>query len=321
MSDVRTAVLGATGHVGRVLTAGLARADGFRVTALARSTQRLSAFLESEVLDGDVAAWGISSFAEGSFDAVVDCTGIGSTTRFGPHARELIRVQHHFDGMTLDYLEAHPACRLVCISSGAAYLTGFDEPAGPSHPPCFRPDEVSIQDAYGAVKAMSEARHRIAGHLPVVDLRLFGLFSSHLDLSGRYLLSQAMTALLADETLVTDEADVMRDYSHPADLTALVMAVIDAAPVNRALDVYTAAPASKWEMLDALAETYGLRCEVRSDPSAVSATGRKPFYYSTDRAAAGYGFEPRYTTLECVLEVTGTILGSRPHNVEGVLHV
>jgi nucleoside-diphosphate-sugar epimerase len=320
MSITRVAVLGATGHVGKVLTAGLASTAGIRVTALARSMERLTAFLEAEGIRGEVDAADISLLEGGAFDAVIDCTGIGAPDRFGPNASELIAVQEHFDRVTLEYLEAHPGCRLVCMSSGAAYLSGFHSPAGPDHLARLRPDQVGAKDAYGVVKAASEARHRLAPELPIVDLRLFGLFSPYLDLSGHYLLSQAMTALLSGEVLVTDEADVVRDYAHPADLTALVAAVIAAPPVNRALDVYSAAPASKREILEALAEHHGLRYEVRRDHDAAAATGRKPLYYSIDRAAESYGYRPRYTTLECVLEVAGTILGAQPRGEEESRH-
>lgn len=311
MSEMRIAVLGATGHVGKVLTSGLARRDGISVTAIARSADRLEAFLASEGLGLEVVAGGFASMGDQVFDALIDCTGIGDPSHFGPHSRDLVHVQQCFDDLTMRYLEDHQGCRLVSMSSGAAYLGGFGKPAAPGGGPCLRPDRLTSADAYGAVKAMSESLHRMAGDLPIVDVRLFGLFSPYLDLSAHYLLSQAMTALLSDTVLVTDEQDVMRDYAHPDDLTALVAAVLEASPANRAFDVYGAGPASKFQVLDALAGRLGLCYEVRPVADVVSATGLKRCYYSTDHEAAALGYRPLYTTVECVLSVAATVLGER----------
>jgi len=311
MSESRVAVLGATGHVGKVLTVGLARCDGIRVRAFARSADRLGAFLASEGLAGEVVASGFEAFADEVFDSIIDCTGISDPSRFGPHARDLLRVRHSFDDLATQYLEDHEGCRLVSMSSGAAYLSDFEEPASSGSEPCLRPDRLTSADAYGAVKAMSESCHRIAGDLPIVDLRLFGLFSPYLDLSGHYLLSDAMRALVSGTNLVTDESDVTRDYAHPDDLTALVQTVLAAPPVNGAFDVYGAEPASKFELLDALSARFGLRYEVRRAPEAVSMTGLKPCYYSTRHSAAALGYRPRFTTLECVLSVASAVWGER----------
>ena len=43
-------------------------------------------------------------------------------------------VTLRFDEMVLEYLQAHPACRYLFLSSGAAYGSGFSEPANRDTP-------------------------------------------------------------------------------------------------------------------------------------------------------------------------------------------
>lgn len=43
-------------------------------------------------------------------------------------------VTLRFDEMVLNYLKNHPACRYLFLSSGAAYGSGFNEPANRDTP-------------------------------------------------------------------------------------------------------------------------------------------------------------------------------------------
>lgn len=306
---MRVAVLGATGHVGRALTAGLA-AGGHEVAAHARSLERLDSFLTTLPADHGVRAVEIDRFGDEPVDLVVNATGIGDPSGFGPQARALIDVTEHFDGVVLGYLERHPACRAISMSSGAAYLSDFEAPAGPATVPAGRAGERPDY-AYGVVKAASEARHREAGDHAIVDLRLFGFFTRFVDPEAGFLLAQALRCIRSGEVLLTDAVDVTRDFAHADDLTALVAAVTGAPPDNRVYDVYSAGPARKFELLDMLSAHFGLRYAVSEAADVTSATGRKPCYFSTDRAAAGIGYAPRFTSMRCVEDVTASLFGGR----------
>lgn len=306
MSGLRVAVLGATGHVGKALTAALTAQANWHITAFARSLGRLEQFLLSEAIPARAAE--INSFESEPFDLVVNATGIGDPSRFGPDARELSRVTAQFDEVLIRYLERLPECRAIVISSGAAYLSDFDVPAGAVERFSTVIPHLRPSDAYGAVKVASERRHRAADRLAIVDLRLFGFFSRFADLGQPFLLNQALSCIRDGCELATDASDVVRDYAHPDDLAALVSAVAIAQPMNRALDVYSAAPASKFEILDLLTEHVGLKYVVDSGADVVSATGRKPNYYSVDRSAGEFGYSPSFTTLACVRDVAGSLV-------------
>lgn len=306
MSTPRVAILGATGHVGMVLTAGLS-STGCEIAAFARSPERLEPLIAELRGRAGVRACEMGTFGRERFDAVVNATGIGDPAKFGPGARDLRGVTEHFDAEVLTYLERFPSTRAIGISSGAVYLSTFDGPADsltPVRPPSA---EASASDVYGALKAASEARHRAAADMAIVDLRLFGLFSPYVDLNAGFLLSQAIRCLRDRQPLDTDDAEIVRDYAHPHDLTALVRAVIDAPPANQAYDVYSRAPASKTEILRALSEGFGLSYSIGAISHA-STTGRKPCYYTTNRTAASLGYEPRFTTLTCVADVAASLI-------------
>lgn len=308
MSAPKVAVLGATGHVGRVLVAGLSRA-GYRVDAFARSPERLARTLAALPEDAGVRGRELADFGAEPFDAVVNATGIGDPARFGPGAGDLIDVTGRFDVAVASYLREHPGSRAVAISSGAVYDSDFEEPAGPGTPLRAPGPPRAAADVYGAVKAASEARHRAEPDLPIVDLRLFGLFSPWIDLDASFLLAEAMRCLRDGTTLITEAADIERDFAHPDDLTALVACVLDAPPQNRAYDVYSLAPASKEALLAMLSERFGLSYTVQPG-SRASASGRKPRYHSSDRSAAELGYAPRFTTLEGVADVTASLVES-----------
>ena len=58
-----------------------------------------------------------------------------------------------------------------------------------------------------------------------------------------------------------------------------------------------------------MAEHFGLCYEVVGDTSVlVNATGAKPNYYSLNRKAAEFGYQPTWSSLECILAETAAIL-------------
>jgi len=54
-------------------------------------------------------------------------------------------------------------------------------------------------------------------------------------------------------------------------------------------------------LLAAMQEKFGLRYEI-TESSGINATGVKPHYYSLNTRAADFGYQPRLTSLEGVLQ-------------------
>ena len=131
---MRIGILGATGHVGSVLTAGISSIDGFEVTAYARSAERLQRLVRRIPSSDAVTCRDIAAFGDEPLDAVVNCTGISEPGDFGPGARDLIEVTERYDAALLGFLAEQPEARTVSMSSGAVYDSEFVAPANASTP-------------------------------------------------------------------------------------------------------------------------------------------------------------------------------------------
>jgi len=98
---------------------------------------------------------------------------------------------------------------------------------------------------------------------------------------------------------------------HPDDFHHLVECLLAAPPANCAVDCYSREPINKPTLLQVMVEHFGLRYEILGDRSVgVNATGTKPHYYSLNRKAAEFGFQPAWSALECILLETESILRS-----------
>lgn len=303
------AILGATGHIAKALAEQLLRGGRHPLLLFAREPARAAAFLASIGFPGAAPCLPFDDFPGCACDAVLNGVGIGDPGALRAAGDDLFRVTAAFDTLAIDYLRARPATRYINLGSGAAYGGPFDRPADEATSAVFPANAMGFSDGYGIAKLHAEARHRALAPLPVVDLRIFGFFSRHISLSSRFLMSEAVSSILSGSVLETGPDDVVRDYVHPADLCALVEACLDAGPFNDVLDVRSAAPARKTEILDLLAARFGLRHRVAGTTAPASVTGSKPAYYSTSgRAAARLGISPRRTSIECIAEETAAIL-------------
>jgi len=301
----RVAILGATGHVGKVLVAGLA--DTCALTLYARRPEAASAFVREAGLEASVES--LDALGRGDHDALVNCIGVGDPRAVAANPDEVYRLSCFADDLAFAYLAQRPECRLVNISSGAAYCTEFDEPVGDDTPADLRAGHLRDDQHYGLAKLASEGRHRANADLAIIDLRLFSLFSRHINPDAAYLMNGVVRSLRDGSPFITSASDHLRDYVAPRDLAALVSAcVAHEQPVNAAFDVFSRAPVGKFELLGALTERFGLHCEVDESLAASGATGSKPAYYSTSRAASILGYRPTATSLETVIEETDALL-------------
>ena len=294
----RVAILGATGHVGKCLTAALLARGEHSVTAVVRNGPRLTAFLSNVTNGMACAVRSFDDFGAGEYDTVVNCAGVGTPGAVAEVGAGIFEITEHFDALVLDYQQRHPDTRYIAFSSGAAYCGDFAEPASECTQARVAINALSPADYYGIAKLASESKHRAMTDRPIVDLRLFGLFSRYADMDAHYFMTDVYHALAQRVTLTVGPDDVVRDYVDPDDLCAMVCAVLDAEPCNDVFDLYSAAPASKFDIISTFAARYGLTYDVLDSPVGGTATGSKPNYYSTNHRAARLGYHPTYTSIE-----------------------
>jgi len=307
MSDRRDiAVLGATGHVGKVLAEGLA--PEHVLTLYARRPAVVSQFTAAEGIVATTLP--LEALGTVRHDAIVNCIGVGNPAEVAADPARVYEVTNRADDLALGYLGAHPECRLVNFSSGAAYCSQFDAPADETTPAALCAGAIRPDQHYGLAKLASEGRHRALTEFAIVDLRLFSLFSRHIDPSAGFLMNDVLRCIRETSTLVTGPWDHTRDYVAPHDLCALVAACVVGDAVNAAFDVTSAAPVAKFDLLAAFRERFGLAYTVEEVFAATGATGSKPAYYSLSRKARSLGYTPTKTSLETLVEESEALLST-----------
>jgi nucleoside-diphosphate-sugar epimerase len=297
--------------VAKCLTAGMWANPAIEMTLAARDLSKLDAFLATlpEVPRSEASVPPRRVTFEGlglrEYDAIINCVGLGDPAALATAPESAIfAVTEEFDHLVLEYLKDSPGTRYISISSGAVYGGDFSEPVSESTRSVFPANQLTSLDFYGLAKLASEAKHRAISDRAIVDLRVFGLYSRHMDPTARYFMNDVYRAVAAGAKLEVGQEDINRDYVDPADLTALVLGVLDAPPRNDVFDVYSACPVSKFELLDDFAERYGLAYVVGMDTSGGSPTGPKLNYYSANKRAQQVGYFPERTSLDTLRNET-----------------
>jgi len=207
----------------------------------------------------------------------------------------------HFDDLVFDYLQKHPDCRYLFLSSGAAYGSGFSEPATRDTPAVVAINNLAPHEWYGVAKLHTECRHRSHPELPIIDIRVFNYFSRSQDISARFLITDILRAIRDKAVLKTSSDYIVRDFLHPSDFYQLVNVLLAAPAANTVVDCYSRAPINKPNLLAAMQKEFGLQYELMGSSNSINATGSKPHYYSLNTRAADFGYQPELTSLEGVL--------------------
>jgi hypothetical protein len=121
-------------------------------------------------------------------------------------------------------------------------------------------------------------------------------------------MSDIVNSILKREKLFTNPYNLKRDYVHPEDLYSLVCLLLFGNKGNVAIDSYSLAPVDKFPLLDEMVSSFGLEYEVISDAITVNATGQKLNYFSKNRVAKDFGYQPRYSSLAGLHREVETIL-------------
>jgi len=303
------AILGATSQIAKDLVLSFSNQSKHRLALFARRPETVEKWLESENLMGRYTIADFGGFKiDEKFDAIINFVGSGNPAQTAAMGSSIFDVTLQYDEMALSYLQQHPDCRYLFLSSGAAYGYVFDKPADVNTKAAIAINDLKPQDWYAVAKLYAECRHRSLMHSPIVDIRVFNYFSCSQDIAARYLITDILRAIRDNEVLRTSPEYIVRDFLHPSDFHGLVTSLLSSPAANAVVDAYSREPIDKSELLSAMQEKFGLQYEITEAAAVVNATGRKPHYYSLNKRAADFGYQPRMTSLEGVLLESGKIL-------------
>lgn len=301
------ALLGATSQIARDLVTSFARECKHDLALFARHPETVT--VPQQLLDaGRCTVTNLARFNPGqAYDAIINFVGVGTPRRTVTMGASILEVTQRFDDLALAALRHNPRCRYLFLSSGAAYGSQFDRPAGDDTTASFPINRLGAQDWYGIAKFYAECRHRALPDLHIVDIRVFNYFSRQQDIGAGYLITDIVTALRNGESLGTAPTPMVRDYIGPQDFHQLVECILAAPQRNIAVDCYSRQPIAKQELLTLMEQNFGLRYSI-DETGIVNGTGAKPHYYSVSRLAATLGYVPLLSSAENILAETRALL-------------
>ena len=305
---MRIAILGATSQIARDLIVSFSAEEDKQLHLFARSPDNVSKWLRSAGLSGRFLVDDFFAFGEQEFDAVINFVGVGNPAQALAMGRAIYDITLSFDQLVLNYLQAHPACRYLFLSSGAAYGSGFNEPANRNTPAIVAINNLASHEWYGVAKLHAECRHRAQPELAIIDIRVFNYFSHTQDIEARFLITDILRAIRDKAVLKTSPDYIVRDFLHPLDFYQLVKVLLVAPAVNAVVDCYSLAPIDKLSLLTAMQAKFGLRYETTKATTIINATGSKSHYYSINTIASDFGYMPTMTSLEGIVVEVEKIL-------------
>ncbi len=299
---MQVAIFGATSQIAKDLIVAFSKQDSHELILFARRPEAVTNWLTSVDLQGrhtvkDFAAFSIDEH----FDALLNFVGVGDPAQAAAMGTSIFDVTLKYDQLALNYLEQHPLCRYIFLSSGAAYGSSFNAPVDENTKSLVAINNLQPQDWYAVAKLHAECRHRSLAHLPIIDIRVFNYFSHTQDISARFLITDIVRAI-RDKTLLKTSADyIVRDFIHPSDFYNLIVGLLASPATNSAVDCYSKAPIDKPALLATMQANFGLRYEVIITNASVNATGTKPHYYSLNTKAEDFGYQPSLSSIEGIL--------------------
>lgn len=309
MSANAIAIVGASSQIAKDLIRSFAAAGRKDLLLYVRHLDVTQAWVAEQGLKAACSVHSYESYGELPHDLVINFIGVGDPRRAAEMCATIFEITTRFDDMVLDELTRHSNRRYLFLSSGAVYGNAFVAPVAASTQATIAINDIRPQDYYAIAKLHAEVRHRAWADTPIVDLRVFNMFSRTQDIEARFFITDIVRAIRDKRTLQTSADYMVRDFMHPADFHQLVECLIAAPATNCAVDCYSRAPIDKPSLLQAMTEHFGLHYEVAGGASVtVNATGAKPYYYSLNRKAADFGYQPAWTSLEGILTETSAIL-------------
>lgn len=313
---MRVAILGASGHIAKNITSKMFYHTQYELCLFSRSPNQVKLFDDQLRVAERVKVLPYEHFKLHEYDVVINGVGIGDPGALKQQLSMILRLTEAYDNLILDYLLTYPETLYINLSSGAAYGSSFNKPAGLETRSDYAIDLITNNEYYSIAKFYSEVKHRSLSHLNIIDLRIFGFFSKYIDLNSHFLLSEIVRTIRSNGVFVTNDVNFVRDYAHPADLFQLIELCIQRKGVNKAYDVYSRAPVTKFELLYALEQRFKLKYQIYEQEGEVSVTGIKSNYYSQNLSAQELGYAPRYTSFEGIQEVITSIIDEADNHEE-----
>lgn len=304
---MKIAILGATSQIAKDLILFFANSTEHDMHLFARRIQEVDRWLDGKGLSERYSAQEFDEFPKYDFDAVINFVGVGNPAQAVEIGNEIFDITLQFDQMVIDYLKTNTKCRYIFLSSGAVYGSTFARPVTRDTPAVVNINALPSTEWYGVAKLYAESRHRAYPALKIVDVRVFNYFSSTQDLSSRFLMTDILRAI-KEKTIMKTAADyIVRDYIHPLDFCQLIKCILNARPVNLAIDCYSKEPVDKAKLLQVMQEKFGLMYQLVSE-EGINSTGVKPYYYSLNRRAGDFGYIPNYSSLDGIVEQAEAIV-------------
>uniref|UniRef100_A0A7V3N567 NAD(P)-dependent oxidoreductase n=1 Tax=candidate division CPR3 bacterium TaxID=2268181 RepID=A0A7V3N567_UNCC3 len=312
---IKIAILGGTSHIAKGLIFNFSQKKGYELSLFVRSFDRMRKFLDEISCTGKVQIKQFSDLSDDNYDVLINCIGISSAEDIANNIQTVFELTEHFDNLILDYLKKHPSSLYINFSSGAVFGTEFDRPVDETSTAKWEINNITEAAYYGIAKLNAEAKHRSFKDFNIVDLRIFGYFSRFIDLRSKYILTEILNCLKNKKEFVTDSKNIIRDYLHPKDLFSLVEKCMEVGRINDVYDTFSLKPVTKFEVLDYFFKEYGLKYAIKEDAKVSSLTGVKSAYYSNNRKAQSIGYNPQYTSMDCIAQESKIILWNSQGNL------
>lgn len=303
MNSSRIVIFGATSIIARDLVKSLSKEDNIYLLLVARKPELVRNWLDSVGIgeNCEVTDW-INFNALEKYDVLINFVGVGSPAAASKIGNSILEITNYYDQIAISYVKKNPDCRYIFLSSGAVYGSDFSKPVNELTDAKIPITRLKQQNWYGISKLYAECLHRSLDYLPIVDIRIFSYFSNGQDINSGFFITDLLRSIKKNMVFKTSDQDMIRDYINPEDFHQLVSCVLKASPKNMALDCYSAAPITKFEILNQLVEHFGLQYEFdESNLNFLNPTGDKQSYYSLNHQASSYGYKPLFTSLQTIL--------------------
>ena len=249
------AILGARGQIARGLVKDLPQA--WVLELFSRNPQ----LPHREATERGARIRPYEVFASGAYDLVINAAGPGDPSAHRTIGRKILCITETFDNMALDNIGAHPGTGYINLSTGAVYGTEYGTVAGD---PVYgvNVNDLAHTNAYVLAKLTAETKHRQSPDLKIADLRIFGYFSRRMELASGFFMAQVVDHMRDERRFRTGPADFVRDFIAPEDLAAHIVTLHDEGVPNAAFDAASAEPVTKFDILEALGDRFGLQYTV-----------------------------------------------------------
>lgn len=305
----KIAILGASSHIAKSLIDYFWHYDRKRAENLclyARAPDKVNQWLSAHQFYITNQCESISQFGRESYDAVINMVGTSNAALLSQLGEEVFHTAMTYDDLVLYYLRQYPQCCYLFLSSGAVYGKNFSAPVQQDSITQHVINIPSEIDWYGLSKFCIEAKHRALTQYSIVDIRVFGYFSRWVDLDHPFFLSSVVKCILSKEDFSTTTDDFWRDYVGAIELAQLIEKILLHSPLNTSCDIFSQVETRKSDLLRLLQQQFALNCKLSQEDS--KSVPQKTHYYSLDRRALQWGYEPRRSSESLIVDEIAFII-------------